>query len=421
MANASRALDEVKGGVVDLWYSDPKNSLKQNIACEYDTRFVVGFQSLNGGQQVCTIPPQAAIRDVVLVMKFSAAQLAPMAASPATAGSYALEQGWGYELIDTVSWRVGGSSEYYMSGSQLLARNLRMAKTQTQKTALLTLGGNQVSALADYAVDQFSYVPLTFWKSPSVDGFEPVLASDLLGQQIQVRVTFKAVSSIFKALTSGATPLPPSSLDTGYFQVQQLNMYNKGQSLSVESNMSDHTYVAPLRGHDQQELTAKIPSGWSPRSGVTIAGIMSGQCRSVQVYLTDDDDTINKNLFYAPKEVTLQYAGVNYAQYNDNTSAIWNLLDSSSPSAVPANLLSTNGTAWSSASVASTWAVLPFAQPTNSDFEATMLVAGKPVTNGAITLLITSPDSAKNYTLHVIPTLNSAIAYSRGSANVLIG
>ena len=168
MANASRALDEVKGGVVDLWYSDPKNSLKQNIACEYDTRFVVGFQSLNGGQQVCTIPPQAAIRDVVLVMKFSAAQLAPMAASPATAGSYALEQGWGYELIDTVSWRVGGSSEYYMSGSQLLARNLRMAKTQTQKTALLTLGGNQVSALADYAVDQFSYVPLTFWKSPSV-------------------------------------------------------------------------------------------------------------------------------------------------------------------------------------------------------------------------------------------------------------
>jgi hypothetical protein len=84
-----------------------------------------------------------------------------------------------------------------MSGSQLLARNLRIMKTQQQKTAMLTLGGNQVSAAADYAVDQFAYIPLSFWKSPSVDGFEPVLASDLLGQQIQIRVTFNSPSSLF--------------------------------------------------------------------------------------------------------------------------------------------------------------------------------------------------------------------------------
>lgn len=425
MANASRALDEVKGGVVDLYYSDPKNSLKQNISVEYDTRFTVGFQSLNGGQNVITIPPGAGIRDVLLVMQFSSSDLGAIAApvSPNTTnGSFALPQGWGYNLIDNVSWRIGGSSEYYMSGSQLLARNLRQVKTQTQKTAILTLGGNQVTFVADYTKDQYAYVPLSFWKSASVDGFEPVIASDLLGQQIQIRVTFKSVASIFFP-TGGAAPSPLSKLTLAYAQVQQLNMYNKGQSLAVEQDMSDHTYVAPLRGHDQQELTASIPSGtnFASRGAVTIAGIMSGQVRSVQVYLTDNAAPQNAAVFTAPAEVTLQYAGVNYAQYNDGTSAVWNLLDSSAPSSVPANLLSFAGSTVTTTSTASTWAVLPFSQPTNADFEATMLVAGKPVTNGAITLFITSPDTTKNWTLHVIPTLNSAVAYSRGSANILIG
>jgi hypothetical protein len=234
-------------------------------------------------------------------------------------------------------------------------------------------------------------------------------------------VTLKNVAGIFYATGGGVSP--PSSLALGYAQVQQLNMYNKGQSLAVEQDMSDHTYVAPLRGHDQQELTAKIPSGssFASRGAVTIAGIMSGQVRSVQVYLTDDAAPQNAAVFTAPAEVTLQYAGVNYAQYNDGSSAVWNLLDSSAPSSVPANSMSFSGSTLTTSSVASTWAVLPFSQPTNADFEATMLVAGKPVTNGAITLFITSPDTTKNWTLHVIPTLNSAIAYSRGSANVLIG
>lgn len=424
MANASRALDEVKGGVVDLYYSDPKNSLKQNISVEYDTRFTVGFQSLNGGQQVCTIPPGAGIRDVLLVLEFSAAQLATIAAPVApntTNGSFALPQSWGYNSIANVSWRIGGSSEYAMSGSQLLARNLRQVKTQTQKTAILTLGGNQVSSIAagDYGKNQYAYIPLSFWKSASVDGFEPVIASDLLGQQIQIRVTFNSPSSLFYATGGGVAP--PSSFNLGYFQVQQLNMYNKGQSLAVEEDMSEHTYVAPLRGHDQQELTAQIGSGWSPRQAVTISGIMSGQVRTVQVYLTDNAAPQNAAVFTAPAEVTLQYAGVNYAQYNDGTAAVWNLLDSSAPSSVPANSLSFAGSTLTTASVASTWAVLPFSQPTNADFEATMLVAGKPVTNGSITLFITSPDTSKNWTLHVVPTLNSAIAYSRGSANILIG
>ena len=107
MASASLALDAVKSGHIDLWYSDPMNSLKQAIPVDYDTRFVQAFQStLTGGQQVLTLPPGAAIRDVILAFGYNSTV---MEAVNATSGvSYALPKGWGYAAIDRVSWRIAG-------------------------------------------------------------------------------------------------------------------------------------------------------------------------------------------------------------------------------------------------------------------------------------------------------------------------
>jgi hypothetical protein len=65
--------------------------------------------------------------------------------------------------------------------------------------------------------------------------------------------------------------------------------------------------------------------------------------------------------------------------------------------------------------------MLPFSQPIQSDEEATLLVSGKPIANGAITLFLTMPDNTVAYTLYVVPVLNGAIAYSRGSAQILVG
>jgi hypothetical protein len=50
-------------------------------------------------------------------------------------GENALELGWGYNAIQQVSFRIGGSSQYFLTGQQLLAMNLRMVRTQTQAQA----------------------------------------------------------------------------------------------------------------------------------------------------------------------------------------------------------------------------------------------------------------------------------------------
>ena len=424
MASASLALDAVKSGHVDLWYSDPANALKQAIPVEYDTRFVQAFQSLSlGTQQVLTLPPGAGIKDCVLVMGFSADQLD--ATLNDGAPNWVLPKGWGYLAIDRIAWRVAGSSEYYLTGTQLALRNARMVRTNPQADNLINLGGSQVSVAADYTTDQFAYIPLTMWKAPGLDSFEPALASDLLGSQIQVRVYLKNATDFWSAIAPG-TGSPPASFSKAYFQVEQLNMLNRAQSLAAHEDLSTHTYVAPLRAFDQQVLTAQIPTGWQPGNQVTITGIMSGQVRAVQCWLIDNNDLAanspNKLITQAPTSVRVAYAGVVYAQYDDGVSQIFNLLDSSKTSAINSTRISLAGGAVASTSVLAKYAMCPFAQPIESDEEAQLLVAGKPISNGAITFFLTvPPDSGAGFTFYVVPVLNGAIAYSRGSAQVLVG
>lgn len=429
MASASMALDAVKGGSVDLFYSDPKNALVQTIPVEYDTRFTQAFQNLQGGgQQVLTLPPGSGIRDVVMVFGYSASALTALSGGATPAVGYALPKGWGYLAIDRVSWRVAGSSEYYLTGLQLMERNMRLVRTRPQADDLLGLGGNQVAVAGDYAKDQFAYIPLSFWKSPCVDGYEPALASDLLGSQIQIRVYMKTPAQFWASLPGATGGLGAvSAFSIGYFQVEQLNMINKAQSLAVHENMNEHTYVAPLRAFDQQELTAQIPAGSATGQGaqVTITGVMSGQVRAIQVFLTDNaSGNANALVTQAPTSIRVSYSGVIYAQYDDGVSQIFNLLDSSKPSSFNTNQLTpaVGNTSWVTTNVLASYAMCPFAQPIEADEEAELLVAGKNIANGAITLQgIKVPDNTKDYTLHVVPILNGAIAYSRGSAQVLIG
>jgi hypothetical protein len=199
-------------------------------------------------------------------------------------------------------------------------------------------------------------------------------------------------------------------------------MLNRAQSLAAIEDMAAHTYVAPLRAFDQQVLTASIGTGWLPQSQITITGIMSGQVKAVQMWLVPASAGVaNQNVTVAPYEVRAAYAGVIYASYDQGTSQIWNLLDSSKPPIFNTNTLTANGAAWTSTSTLGSYVMLPFSQPIQSDEEATLLVSGKPISNGALTFNITVPDNTVAYTLYVVPVLNGAIAYSRGSAQILVG
>jgi hypothetical protein len=440
------------GGPVDVYYQDSENAKKQVIPTLADQRYTQAFSNLAQGTSVFTIPPNGGISHVVAVMGYSASALSTV---PST---FALNRSWGYEAIDQVSFRIGGSSQYFLTGAQLLARNLRNARTQSQRDSMLQLGGSVfVGTGAAQTAPQYAYVPISVWAMPGDDGLNLPLPSDLLSQQIQITITLKpsyvsagagngTVSTVpnqgFWHLATGSTlaglVLPPASLSTAYFQVQQIQMKDRGMALNNRVDMDTEMYSMALPGgFDQYEQTFQLSSavdGSAPQQ-VVLTGFRAGEVKEIQFWLSKNvvstdattyDAAANSELWYPPSSLQVLYAGLVYSNFNNGSSQIWNLLNGTSPSAVNQNVLTSAGGVWSLSSnpQLSQWTTCEFAQPTGSDYEADMLVHGLEITNGIVNVQVTPPPSAtagvaNAWTLHVTYVYGCTLGFSRGTADLI--
>jgi len=411
----SRAFDDL-GSKEDLYYSDPKNCKIESIPVEYNTRFTQNFQTLGPGTNVFVIPPGNGLKHCVVVMGWNAGSLANQT------GADALQQGWGYNAIEQVSFRIGGSSQYFLSGSQLLARNLRMVRTQTQANAILSLGGAASFTAADLSgSSHFAYIPISIWSAPGDDGLGVPLPADTLAQQVQITVQVKPVSQIFSLGTnaSAMTNLAPN-LDVAYFQQEQLNMIDRGMAISNHVDLNTHELTMPLPTFDQQELQIPIAAGQSASgSQITLTGFRSGQVKKIQMWLTKDSDPANSLLYYAPQAVTILYAGVIYSQYNNGVGRLFNLLDGTKPSAVNQTKLTYSaGPTWTPSSVLSEYVNLPFGNASESDYEANVITHGKEILNGLVNAVVTVPDPSVAWTVHVVYVYNCTAVFSKSTCEL---
>jgi hypothetical protein len=407
------------GKVEDLYYTDPDNCKIEAIPVEYNTRFTQAFSNPGSGTSTFIIPPGNGLKHIVIQLGYNAASLATQT------GNNALPTGWGYSAIQQISFRIGGSSQYFMTGQQLLAKVLRQVRTQTQAQALLNLGGNSVSQAAvygtagggDFAVNQYAYVVVPVWCMPGADGLNVPLPADTLAQQVQITCTLNPPSSFW--INNGtAAPLPPASFDVATFQVEQLCMVDRGMAIANHVDLNTHELLMPVI-FDQQELQVAIPAGSNVLSSpfsATLTGFRSGQVKTIQCWLTKNTDTANPLKWYAPAAVTVLYAGTIYANYNTGSSVIFNTLDGTKPPQVSTTALTINaGAAYGVASAQSQYCLLPFANPTGDDYSAEVLTHGKPILNGLVNLQIVAP-TADAYTLHVAYVYNSTLVFSKSSA-----
>jgi len=402
------------GEDTDLFYTDPKNCEKQKIPVEYNTRFSQAFSNLGQGVSVFTIPPGNGIRHVLIVVGYSAAALA------GNTGGAALPRGWGYQAIRQVSFRIGGSSQFFLSGDQLLARNMRLCRTKEQRNSMLQLGGAECKVTADFATDQYAYIPVSVFAAPSADGISLPLSADLLSQQVQVTAEIAPTSEFWvtNPFPGATVAVIPTAFSTAFFQVEQLVMEDRGMSLANDANLNTGSYNMPLPDFDQQEVQIPLAASAIPQP-VVLTGFRAGEVKKLQIWLTKNSDTKNTLRWYKPDSVEVLYAGVIYSQYNNGSSAMWNLLDGTAPSAVDYSALADNsGNALTSTGVLSEWVELPFGQPTGNDYDGQVLVHGKQITNGIVNLTI-KPPTADAYTLHVAYIYNCTASFSRGSCDLV--
>jgi hypothetical protein len=414
MATQSSGAFSDLGKHEDLYYTDPDNCKVESIPLEYNTRFSQDFSNKSSGTSVFIIPPGNGLKHVVITLGYRASSINNQT------GEYALPRGWGYQALEQVSFRIGGSSQYFMTGAQVLAKAIRTVRTQTQADALLSLGGNECKTAADFDQDQFAYVVIPIWCLPSSDGLSVPLPADTLAQQVQVTAQLRPSSAFWIASSSIAAPSPPVSLDVATFMVEQLTMVDRGMAISNHVDLNSHELLMPV-GFDQQELQVPIAAaaavgGVLPSQSITLTGFRSGQVKAIQLWLTKDSDPVNAGLWYAPSAVTVLYAGTIYSQYQNGVGALMNLLDGTKPSAVNHSELEINGTqdGFVSTPTLSEYITLPFGNPTGNDYEAEVLTHGKPILNGLVNLQLTPP-SADAYTCHIAYIYNATLVFSRSS------
>lgn len=418
------------GKCVDLYYPDPETAHKQCFRTTQNTRYVQAFANLSGGSSVFTIPPNNGIQDIVLVMEIPALG--------AAGAGLAIPRGWAYALIKQVSFRYGGSSQYFLSGQQLLQNTIRKAPNSGARDDLLALGGNAAAGLAaaagDFATAQRGYVWLSLpHTTPSADGKLPPLPTDLLTQQVQVTVELYPIPSIFSVAAGASAAGVPSSLSFAEFQVQQVILENQHDALARRVDMTSHALSYPIE-FTQQEVILPLAavSAGSRTQTVTLTGFRSGEVRNIQCWITKDSDTpapavgaiINPFKWQAPEDMVMTYAGEVYARFDKGSGALWNLVNGRMSPAVNEVLVSDAG---GGAAVVTTaylgkWMELPFAQTFDDLTAHSTYTAGKPITNGIVNLQFNVPgaDTASDYKLHVSYNYNGVLTFSQGTCDYVI-
>jgi hypothetical protein len=376
---------------VDLYYYDGETSRKQCFATTQNTKYVVQFANLTGGSSVFTIPPTNGLQDVVVEMVMPA-----LTGSAGQLGALELPRAWGYAAVSQVSFRYGGSSQYFLTGDQVFQNALRAQTSRTSCDDIATLGGNYATGAGggpgNLDVAQTAAIVLRLPHNiPSGVGKAHPLPSDLLTQQIQVTLELKPVASIFgiaATAPAGTAACIPAGLAAAQFQVQQVQLNNQGDALARRVDMATNAYAFPCE-FTQQVQRIPLSAGTGAQS-VVCTGFRSGEVKALHCWLTAGADLsgalqsptgapYNPFNWYLPASIQMQYAGDIYARYEYGSSPLWNLINGNKSPAFDNNVVEDDGAgSWTASAKLSTWIELPFSQTLVDEDSHNVLVHGKP-------------------------------------------
>jgi hypothetical protein len=320
-----------------------------------------------------------------------------------------------------------------MTGAQLLQRNLRQVRTKEQANSILTLGGNEVKSGSDYTQNQFAYIPLScLHTTGGGDGIDLPIPSDILSSQIQYTVQLKPSAAFWvnNPQVVLAAQTVPAGFTTAYFQVPQLEMSDKAQSLANKADFAEGRVSYSMKqSFDQQEIVISSLLASTTPQPVTLTGLRSGMVTSIECWLVDKRSTnLNANLWVKPASVQLLYMGRIFADFRDGSSAIFNLIFGTKPSAVDQSQLAPGGAGASliSTNVLSEWVSLPLSQSCGRDHSDDVMSAGLEVTNGILNLNVGLPDATATaagdsiYEMHFVYNYGQvALNFARGTAEYI--
>jgi hypothetical protein len=405
------------GEMCDTYYYGDSNTEKQAYPCVVNTRFVQQFTNLGQGSSQFVISPQGGVSDIV--MQF---------VTPASAGGnytlLALNQGWGYALINRLSVRYGSSAQYFWTGPQMYLENLLDAENGPKQDNIPALGGSALAGGACGGANAYVYLKLPH-NSIRANGKPLPFPSDLLVQPIVVTVELFSLQSIMTN-QGGSLATAPTALASAQLQVKQEMLTDSSDQLARRVDMNSHAATFPLMYFAQQETQIQVTSSASSLTqSVNLTGFRAGEVKSVVLWLTPAAGGANTpgSGGYAPlawslmNNVTLTYNGEIFSRFDSGSSQLWNLIENEKISAVNTSVQTVG--AVSVTPTVSYWTECPFAQVSKDWDRRCKLVHGKPILNAVVNLQFDVPALSTSYLLHAMYIYNASLLCSRGSAEYI--
>lgn len=410
------------GEMVDTYYYGDSNTEKQAYPAVVNTRFVQNFTQLGAGSSQFVISPNMGVSDIVCAFQ-----------TPATAPGntnytlLALNQGWGYSLINRVSVRYGSSAQYFFTGQQIFLQNLFDCENGPKQDAVLQQGGQSVAGAN--CGNQYAYVYLKLPHNSIRSQGKPLpFPSDLLVQPIVITVELFALNSIM--INQSANPasqqlaIAPAALQSATMQVKQEMLTDTSDTLARRVDMNTHAATVPLMYFAQQEIQVQVAVGADPNNqSVNLTGFRAGEVKAICLWLTNANQNNPGTGLYAPlnwpflNSVQLTYNGEVFTRYDQGSSVLWNLSENERQTAISVGLNTAGSVATSTA--VSYWTECPFAQVYKVTERDSKLVHGKPILNAVVNLQFNAPAANATFILHAMYIYNASLLCSRGSSEYI--
>ena len=384
---------------------------KQSIPTVQRTNFVQNLASASGGQSVITISPDAGISHIILGLKLQAPGVG------LTYNGLALAKAWAYDAIDFIQWRYGSSSLYQKTGQQMLIETIATAGSQSEANALMSLAGNELSNIADFAGDQlFAYavIPLPHCGAQSGVECPNPFPSELLSSPIVITISLKRQQDLFSVSPAVAAPVYPTAFDEAFLQVRQVNALDRGMLMNISPNV---TYAFPTTFF-QQANSVNLSSSTDDQE-IVLTGFRAGSCKGIHVWMVDTADTVNTNGFILPRDMELSYAGNVIHRYKGISSQILDTLYTDVPSYFNNSLLTAGAgpdpANWSSVDTITSWVHFPLQQRFEQLSAEFTSVSGLSIANGVMNLRLKTPQAKTTYRLYFVPYYDVALMFNNGN------
>jgi len=364
------------------------------------------------------ISPNGGISDIV--MQF----VTPAPSGSAVYTSLALNQGWGYSILNRVSVRYGSSAQYFFSGAQTFLQNLLDCENGPKQDNVVALGGSALAGNACGNATAYVYLKLPH-NSIRANGKPLPFPTDLLVQPVVITVELFSLAAIMTN-QGGVLATAPQSLASAQMQVKQEMLTDSSDQLARRVDMNSHAYTFPLPFFAQQETQVQVSSSASSLTqNVNLTGFRAGEVKSVILWLTPTAGGASTpgSGGYSPlawslmNNVTLTYNGEIFSRFDAGSSQLWNLTENEKIAQLNTSLQTVGSVGVNT--FQSYWTECSFAQVSKEWDRETKLIHGKPILNAVVQVQFDVPALSTSYILHAMYLYNASLLCSRGSAEYI--